>query len=82
MSHGVLKGTFYVPNTPQYVTTLDFPASAHTQALVNKFKEVYPIKFASAVFETLNARVTYNVDAFVANGTVNPATNPALAKIG
>ena len=82
MSRGLLKGTFYVPNTPQYVTTLDIPSSAHTQALVNKFKEVYPIKFARAVFEALNARVTYNVDAFVANGAVNPATNPALAKIG
>ena len=49
---------------------------------MRKMHEMYPVKFAEAVFCAVNERVEYNVDRFVRKETVNPAKNVILTKQG
>ena len=82
MARGELKGTFYVPDVPTYVDQLDIHLGEHGEALVRKMHEMYPVKFAEAVFCSVNERVEYNVDRFVRKEAVNPSKNPILMKQG
>ena len=82
MARGDLNGTFYVPNSPTYVSKLDISLSEHENALVAKFLETYPAQFTDAVFSAVNARVAFHVDCFVRNDSINTANNVLLERIG
>ena len=71
MARGGLHGTFYVPETPSQVTSLDIPLNQHEIHVARCIDGTYEVQFIKACFTALNTRIQFNVDCFYRDDNID-----------